>query len=159
MPEPPEQYNPETPWPNYPLIKKTSSSHLEGCHRRWNLSTKRFIGENDRLTGVEVVAVRWEKDSAGRLTMQETGAPEIIPADLALLSMGFVHPVHEGLLDRLGVAYDVRGNVAADAFNQTSIANLFVAGDAHYGAGLVVRAIASGRQAAAAIDRFVSTGR
>ena len=155
MPEPPEHHNPATPWPNYPLIKKTSSSHLEGCTRRWNLSTKRFIGENGRLTGVEVVPVAWEKNAAGQLTMKETGVAEIIPAQLALLSMGFVHPVHEGLLDRLGVAYDARGNVAADAALQTSIPKLFVAGDAHYGAGLVVRAIASGRQAAAAIDRFL----
>ncbi|MDR2802294.1 MAG: glutamate synthase subunit beta [Prevotellaceae bacterium] len=156
MPEPPEHYNPATPWPNYPLVKKTSSSHLEGCMRRWNLSTRRFIGENGQLTGVEVIAVTWEKDAAGRMTMKETGEPEIIPAELVLLSMGFVHPVHEGLLDRLGVAYDARGNVAADAGNQTSVNKLFVAGDAHYGAGLVVRAIASGRQAAANIDRFLA---
>ncbi|MDR0581335.1 MAG: glutamate synthase subunit beta [Prevotellaceae bacterium] len=155
LPEPPEHHNPDTPWPNYPLIKKTSSSHLEGCTRRWNCSTKRFIGENGRLTGVEVVAVTWEKDAAGKMTMKETGRPEIIPAELALLAMGFVHPVHEGLLDRLGVAYDARGNVAADAENRTSIPKLFVAGDAHYGAGLVVRAIASGRQAAASIDRLL----
>jgi glutamate synthase (NADPH/NADH) small chain len=155
MPEPPEHHNPATPWPNYPLIKKTSSSHAEGCVRRWNLSTKRFIGENGRLTGVEVVAVSWEKDASGRLTMKETDATEIIPAELALLSMGFVHPVHEGLLDQLGVTYDARGNVAADITLHTSIPKLFVAGDAHYGAGLVVRAIASGRQAAAAIDRFL----
>jgi glutamate synthase (NADPH/NADH) small chain len=155
MPEPPEHSNPATPWPNYPLIKKTSSSHLEGCTRRWNLSTKRFIGENGRLTGVEAVPVMWENDASGRMTMRETGAAEIIPAGLALLSMGFVHPVHEGLLDLLGVTYDARGNVAADAAFQTSVPKLFVAGDAHYGAGLVVRAIASGRQAAAAIDRFL----
>jgi glutamate synthase (NADPH/NADH) small chain len=155
LPEPPEGYNPATPWPNYPLVKKTSSSHLEGGVRRWNVSTRRFLGDGGRLTAAEIVGVTWEQDAAGRMTMHETGPSEIIPVDMALLAMGFVRPVHEGLLDHLGVAYDARGNVAANAAHQTSVSGLFVAGDAHYGAGLVVRAIASGRQAAAAIDRHL----
>jgi glutamate synthase (NADPH/NADH) small chain len=85
--------------------------------------------------------------------MREVGSPEIIPAELVLLSMGFVHPVHEGLLDQLGVAYDTRGNVATAAPYQTATAKIFVAGDATHGASLVVRAIDSGRRAAAAIDK------
>lgn len=157
MPEPPERFNPETPWPNYPNIKKTSSSHKEGCTRRWNLASKRFIEKDGHLTGVEVVGVEWKKDDSGKLIMKEIGKPEIIPADLVFLSMGFVHPVHEGLLDQLGVEYDARGNVAAIQPFQTSIDKVFVAGDATTGASLVVHAIKSGRMAAEAIDSYLSS--
>ncbi|MDR1864930.1 MAG: glutamate synthase subunit beta [Bacteroidales bacterium] len=153
MPQPPERYNPDTPWPSYPNVLKTSSSHLEGCTRRWNLSTKRFIGENDRVTGVEVAETEWTKNPDGSMSMKETGKTEIIKADLVLLSMGFVHPVHEGLLDALGVKYDRRGNVESVAPNKSSVDRVFVAGDATTGASLVVRAIRSGREAAEAIDK------
>jgi glutamate synthase (NADPH/NADH) small chain len=142
LPAPPENVNPGTPWPLYPNILRTSTSHKEGCTRRWSLATKRFVGHNGQLAGVEVADT-------------QTGAVEVIPADVALLSMGFVHPVHEGLLDDLGVSYDARGNVAADAAQQTSIRKVFVAGDALSGASLVVRAIDSGRRAAQDIDRYL----
>jgi glutamate synthase (NADPH/NADH) small chain len=155
LPKPPEHYNPDTPWPAYPNILKTSSSHLEGCTRRWNLTTKRFIGEGGKVAGVEVAEVEWARDSAGRMVMKETGRVETIKADLVLLSMGFVHPVHEGLLDSLGVKYDNRGNVACVAPARSSVDKVFVAGDAALGASLVVRAIFSGRQAAAAIGKYL----
>lgn len=155
MPQPPVGSNPATPWPAYPQVLKTTSSHLEGCTRRWNLATKRFIGENGQLTGVEVAEVEWQMSPEGRMVMTETGHTEILPADLVLLSMGFVHPVHEGLLDQLGVSYDARGNVAVDSHQRSSIAGVFVAGDATLGASLVVRAIASGRQVAQAIDQYL----
>ncbi|MDR1667968.1 MAG: glutamate synthase subunit beta [Bacteroidales bacterium] len=151
LPQPPEHENPDTPWPSYPNIMKTSSSHLEGCTRRWSLATKRFIGDGGKVTGVEVAQVEWTKDSNGRPVMKETGRTEQIKADLVLLSMGFVHPVHEGLPDALGVKYDSRGNVESVAPNITSVNNVFVAGDATTGASLVVRAIASGRLAAQTI--------
>ena len=151
MPMPPENYNPDTPWPNYPIVLKTSSSHKEGCERRWSLATKRFVGENGKVIGVEVAEVEWTKAADGRMTMRETGKTEIIQADLVLLCMGFVHPVHEGLLDQLKVEYDNRGNVATVAPSQSSVSKVFVAGDAASGASLVVRAIASGRDAAKAI--------
>ncbi len=153
LPKPPEHYNPDTPWPAYPNILKTSSSHLEGCTRRWNLATKRFTGEGGKVTGVEVAEVKWAKDNSGRMVMKETGKLETIKADLVLLSMGFVHPVHEGLLDNLGVNYDNRGNVACAAPACSSVDKVFVAGDVALGASLVVRAIFSGRQAAAAIGK------
>ncbi|GHU60395.1 dihydropyrimidine dehydrogenase subunit A [Bacteroidia bacterium] len=155
--EPPEDYNPTTPWPSYPHIKKTSSSHKEGCERRWNVATKRFIGENGQLTGVEVANVVWEDDASGRFGMREVGKTELIPADLVLLSMGFVHPVHEGLLDSLGVAYDARGNVAVTSPYKTSVDRVFVTGDAASGASLVVRAIDAGRRVAQAIHSFLLT--
>ena len=152
MPMPPENYNPETPWPNYPMILKTSSSHKEGCERRWNLATKRFIGENGKLTGVEVAEVEWGKDATGKMVMKETGKTEIIRAELVLLCLGFVSPVHEGLLDQLNVEYDARGNVATATLSQSSVSKVFVAGDVTSGASLVVRAIASGRNAANEIN-------
>jgi glutamate synthase (NADPH/NADH) small chain len=155
MPMPPENYNPDTPWPSYPMILKTSSSHEEGCERRWNLATKRFIGEKGQVTGVEVAEVEWTKGDDGRMSMKETGKTEIIRAELVLLSMGFISPVHEGLLEQLNVQYDNRGNVASIEPSQSSVAKVFVAGDVTSGASLVVRAIASGRNAAKAINKYL----
>lgn len=155
MPKPPVGVNPETPWPQYPNILKTSSSHLEGCDRRWSLTTKRFIGDKGKITGAEVVEVEWKKEN-GRFIPIETGKSEIIKADLVLLSMGFVHPVHEGLLDDMKLEYDMRGNIAEKSPNRTSDDKVFVAGDALLGASLVVRAIDSGRKAAEEIDKFLN---
>jgi glutamate synthase (NADPH/NADH) small chain len=155
LPMPPEITNPETPWPNYPNVLKTSSSHKEGCVRRWSLTSKRFIGAKGKITGVEVAEVEWTKDETGRFTMKETGKTEVIPADLVLLCMGFTSPVHEGLLDELGVKYDARGNVEAVRPSESSVSKVFVAGDVTLGASLVVRAIDSGRKAADAISKFL----
>ncbi|HEX2934408.1 MAG TPA: glutamate synthase subunit beta [Bacteroidales bacterium] len=156
LPKPPEKKNPETPWPFYPTILKTSSSHEEGCDRRWGLTTKRFVGENGKLTGAEIVEVRWEKDANGRMNMVEVESTKhVIPCELALLSMGFTQPIHEGLLNDLGLTYDNRGNVVVDAKNQTSVAKVFAAGDTVSGASLVVRAIYSGRQAAFNADEYL----
>jgi len=157
LPKPPEGDNPQTPWPNWPNILKTSSSHEEGCERRWCLTTKKFIGKNGQLTGVEIAEVEWNVDPAsGRYTMKETGKTETLKADLVFLAMGFVHPEHEGLLDELSVAYDQRGNVSVGVKNESSIDGIFAAGDAAVGASLVVRAMASGRDAAASIDAYLS---
>ncbi|MDR2423760.1 MAG: glutamate synthase subunit beta [Prevotellaceae bacterium] len=154
--KPPTDYNADTPWPLWPNILRTSSSHHEGCERRWNLASKRFVGNDaGNVTGVEVAYVEWIKSPDGKITMKETGKTELIKADLVLLSMGFVHPVHEGLLNELKVNYDGRGNVAAIAPFRTSVDKVFAAGDALTGASLVVRAIDSGRKAAAQIDRFL----
>jgi glutamate synthase (NADPH/NADH) small chain len=157
MPVPPENANPATPWPNYPNILKTSSSHKEGCERRWSLATKRFIGEKGKVTGVEVQKVEWTQSPEGKFIMKEINSSEIIPADLVLLSMGFTQPVHEGLLDNLGVRYDARGNVEALRPNETSVPKVFVAGDTTLGASLVVRAIDSGRKAAKAIGNYLQS--
>lgn len=151
---PPEHKNSETPWPFYPTILKTSSSHEEGCNRKWSLATKRFIGENGAVTGVEVVEVKWLKDN-GKMTMIEVeGTKHVIPAQLVLLSMGFVHCEHNGLLDNLGLEYDARGNVKINNF-QTSVPKVFAAGDTVSGASLVVRAIYSGRQAAIEVNKYL----
>jgi len=158
LPKPPEKKNSETPWPFWPTILKTSSSHEEGCERGWNLTTKRFIGENGQLKGAEVIEVRWDKDANGRHTMTEVeGSKRVIPCELALLSMGFTQPIHAGLLDDLGMKYDNRGNVITNDKLQTNVAKVFAAGDTVLGASLVVRAIYSGRQAAFNADEYLRT--
>lgn len=158
LPKPPEKKNQETPWPFYPTILKTSSSHEEGCERKWGLATKRFIGENGKLKGAEVVEIKWEKDANGRMNMVEiAGSEYVIPCELALLAMGFTQPIHTGLLDDLGMKYDNRGNVVVDKKNQTTVKKVFAAGDTVLGASLVVRAIYSGRQAAFNADEYLKS--
>ena len=155
LPKPPAGKNPDTPWPYYPNILKTSSSHQEGCERKWSLNTLEFKGKNGQVKEVVVEEVEWKKDENGRFTMISTGKTETIKADLVFLALGFVHPVHEGLLTELGVAYDSRGNVAINKENQSSVSKVFAAGDAAMGASLVVRAIASGRKAAEDIHQYL----
>jgi glutamate synthase (NADPH) small chain len=155
MPKPPEKRTPENPWPYYPSTLKTSSSHEEGCERRWGLTTKRFIGENGKLVAVEVAEVEWKRDANSRMQMVETGKYETIKVELAFLAMGFVHPIHEGLADSLGLKYDNRGNIAISPNFQSNVEKVFAAGDAASGASLVVRAIMSGRKSAANIDAFL----
>jgi glutamate synthase (NADPH/NADH) small chain len=155
MPMPPEHHNDDTPWPAYPMVLKTSSSHEEGCKRRWSLETKQFIGNDGKLTEVELEEVLWEKDADGRMNLVRTGKKEMMKVDLVFLAMGFVHPVYEGLLTELGVSSDARKNVAVDSTQQTSVDKVFAAGDTHLGASLVVRAIGSGRKAAEGIDKFL----
>ncbi len=156
LPKPPEGKNPFTPWPFYPQILKTSSSHEEGCERRWGLSTKSFIGTNGIIKHVEVVEMDTLFDENGtisKMTKKENSS-NLIEADLVLLAMGFTQPIHEGLLNDLGVQFDKRGNVSAKE-NQTNIMKVFVAGDTTLGASLVVKAIYSGRQAAEAMNKFL----
>jgi glutamate synthase (NADPH/NADH) small chain len=153
LPQPPADKNPDTPWPYYPNILKTSSSHKEGCIRKWSLNTNKFIGQNGQLTEVEVEEVEWTKDESGRWNMKPTGKTDIIKADLVFLALGFIHPVHEGLLTELGVEFDGRGNVAVDKTNQSNVKKVFATGDAAIGASLVVRAIASGRKVAEDIHK------
>jgi glutamate synthase (NADPH/NADH) small chain len=154
LPKPPKKRGEDNPWPYWPNTLRTSSSHLEGCERRWSLATKRFVGNKGSLTGVEVIQVEWIHEN-GRMIMKEIpGTEELIEADLVLLSMGFLSPVHEGLLDSLGVEYDQRGNVKSFD-NATSLDKIFVAGDITRGASLVVWAIRSGRDAAKRIHQYV----
>lgn len=157
MSKPPEGENPATPWPYWPVVLKTSSSHDEGCNRRWLLDTRRIIGENGKVTEVEVEEVRWEKDDAtGRMNLIHTGNVERIKAELVLLAMGFTNPVQDGILKQLGVDKDARGNVKVDDKQQSSIDKVFAAGDASTGASLVVRCIASGRKAAEGIHNYLT---
>ncbi len=135
MPQPPEGHNPATPWPQWPIVMKTTSSHEEGCTRRWCLNSNKFIGKNGKVTGVEVEEVEWlPNPEGGRPTMKPTGKVEVIKAELVLLAMGFLKPQHTEYAP-----------------------NVFLAGDAASGASLVVRAIASGRQTAIKIDEYLKS--
>lgn len=157
MPKPSEFRSDDNPWPYWPTTLRTSSSHMEGCDRKWALSTRRLIGENGQVKEAEVVEVAWDKDKDGRWLMSEVpGTEQILKADLVLLSMGFTQPTHKGLLEELGVEYDPRGNVKVNKKKQSSIAKVFAAGDVERGASLVVHAIQCGKDAAAAMDEFLS---
>jgi glutamate synthase (NADPH/NADH) small chain len=157
MPKPPEKENKDLTWPDWPMKLRTSSSHQEGCERDWALTTKAFHGTGGRVSAMQTVRVDWRTGDDGRLSMHEIpGTEDEIKADLILLAMGFVHPVHEGLLADLGVALDGRGNVDADTDSyRTSLSKVFTAGDMRRGQSLVVWAIREGRQCARAVDEFL----
>jgi len=155
---PPDERSEATPWPGWPLMYRTSSSHEEGGEREFAVLTKRFLGTEGRLTGLEAVRVRFgPPDDSGRPVMEEVPGSEFqIPADLVLLAMGFVHPVHDDLLEKLAVKLDSRGNVAADTQRfATSEPGVFAAGDCRRGQSLVVWAIWEGREAARQVDRYL----
>ena len=156
--KPPEQRAETTPWPNWPMQLRTSSSHEEGCERQWAILTKEFVGnEAGELTGVRLVDIEWAYDEqTGRSKFVEReGSERVVPADLALLAVGFMHPQKEGLLEQLGVELDGRGNVAATDY-KTSVDNVFAAGDMRRGQSLVVWAIAEGREAAVKVDEYLT---
>lgn len=158
MPKPPVGDNPATPWPYWPMVLKTSSSHEEGCDRRWLLDTRRFVpDEKGNVKEVEVEEVEWEKDPAtGRMNLKHTGKKSTIKAELVLLAMGFTNPVAEGIINDLGLEKDARGNVkTAATTHATSVDKVFAAGDVNTGASLVVRCIAAGRDTAKAIDKYL----
>lgn len=156
LPKPSENRGKGNPWPYWPLTLKTSSSHLEGCDRQWSMSTKRFIGENGKLKAVELVEVEWSQDDKGAWKMTEKeGTTVVKDVELAFLSMGFVSPVHEGLVNEFGLELDGRGNIKIDDKYQTSKAQVFAAGDAHNGASLVVTAIQKGREAAKEVHEYL----
>ena len=158
MPKPPVGENPVTPWPYWPVVLKTSSTHLEGCERRWLLDTRRFVADADgHVREVEVEEVEWEKDEeSGRMNLIHTGRTDTIKADLVLLAMGFTQPVAEGVIDVLGLEKDARGNVKVNENGQSSNPKVFAAGDVSTGASLVVRCIASGRKSAQGIHDFLT---
>ncbi|OAN52872.1 glutamate synthase [Paramagnetospirillum marisnigri] len=149
MPKPPAAEDKGTSWPLWPNRLRTSSSHDEGCTRRWSVSTAAFRGENGRVVGLDCFEVD------GKF-QQIPGTEFKLEADLVLLAMGFVHPVHLGLVDGLGIEKDPRGNVKADVQTyKTSNPKIFAAGDIRRGQSLVVWAIREGRQAARAVDTFL----
>ena len=156
MPKPPLHENKLLTWPNWPLKLRTSTSHEEGCERDWAVTTKAYIGTEGRLTALQIARLEWRTVN-GRQTMVEIPGSEFeIPAQRVLLAMGFVHPVHEGLLSELGVALDERGNIRASTTDyQTSLNKVFSAGDMRRGQSLVVWAIREGRQCARAVDEFL----
>ena len=154
---PPDARDRSTPWPLWPLVFRSSSSHAEGGAREYALLTKRFLGSNGRVEKLAGVGVRFVPDPGGRPRLEEVPGTEFErPADLVLLALGFVHPVHEGLVRDLGVVLDARGNLAADGKEfATSEPGVFAAGDCRRGQSLVVWAQWEGREAARAVDRYL----
>ena len=150
--KPPVKENKPLVWPYWPMKLRTSSSHEEGCERDWAVQTKAFKGEGGRVT--KLVASRVEFRDGKLHDVPNTEF--VLKADLVLFAMGYMHPVHQGMLDALGVAYDARGNVNADTDTyRTSISKVFAAGDTRRGQSLVVWAIREGRQCARAVDEFL----
>jgi glutamate synthase (NADPH/NADH) small chain len=160
LPRPPEKEDKALTWPNWPNKLRTSSSQEEGAEREWSVATRSIEGENGKVTAINCIRVEWTKDENGSWKMQEVEGSEFrLKADLVLLAMGFVHPVHEGMLKELGVDLDPRGNVRGDTEGErayyTSIDKVFAAGDMRRGQSLVVWAIREGRQCARAIDEYL----
>lgn len=158
MPKPAECRTDNYPWPKYPLLLKTSSSHEEGGERYWSVLTKQFIGENDRVKKLICTKVDFgQKDSKGCPLMKELPDSEFeIEADLVILAAGFIHPEHNGLLKNLKIKFDSRGNVATNDKFMTSEKGVFSAGDMRRGQSLVVWAIHDGRRCAEDVDKYLS---
>jgi glutamate synthase (NADPH/NADH) small chain len=160
LPKPPASRGDYMPWPTYPMVLKTSSSHEEGCQRHWAIATKEFIGdENGNLKALRIVDLEWKLTDENKPAkfVEVAGSERELPCQLALLAMGFIHPTHEGLINHLGVDLDEKGNVKAteDSY-QTSIQKIFTAGDMRRGQSLVVWAISEGRECARKVDEFLS---
>jgi glutamate synthase (NADPH/NADH) small chain len=160
LPKPPKDRTQFMPWPTYPMILKTSSSHEEGVAREWAIATKEFIGdENGNLKALKIVDLEWKVTEDGKPAqfVEIAGSEREIPCEIALLAMGFVHPQHEGMLNELATELDERGNVkATDKSYQTNISKIFTAGDMRRGQSLVVWAINEGRECASSVNAFLN---
>jgi glutamate synthase (NADPH/NADH) small chain len=152
MPRPPDREDKALTWPDWPLRLRTSSSHEEGCERDFAVATRRVVGEDGRVTGLECVRLEW----AGGKMREVEGSEFILKADLVLLAMGFVGPVAAGAIEESGADLDARGNVQANTTDyRTSAANIFACGDMRRGQSLVVWAIREGRQCARSVDEYL----
>jgi glutamate synthase (NADPH/NADH) small chain len=161
LPRPPEKEDKALTWPHWPNRLRTSSSHDEGCERRWSVATQAFLDDGQgRVRAIACVQVEWTRDATGAWRMTEVPGSEFkLEADLVFLAMGFIHPVREGLLASLRVELDGRGNVLSvtegpQAYH-TSVPRVFTAGDMRRGQSLVVWAIREGRQCARAVDEYL----
>ena len=159
LPKPPSDRTDHMPWPTYPMILKTSSSHEEGCERQWAVATKEFIGDgNGHLNGLRVVDLEWRFAEDGRPSRFEevAGSERTLDCDLALLAMGFMNPEHAGMLEQLDVELDEKGLVKAGERDfRTNISKVFCCGDMRRGQSLVVWAISEGRECARKVDEHL----
>ena len=159
MNQPPADRNGNMPWPTYPMVLKTTSSHEEGCERFWGINTKEFLGdENAELRAILISDVSWELDPLGRPIkfVEVEGSERELPCQLVLLAMGFLHPQHSGLVENTGLELDERGNIkATEGLYLTNIPKVFAAGDMRRGQSLVVWAISEGREAARRADEYL----
>lgn len=160
LPKPPSSRASYMPWPTYPMLLKTTTSHEEGVDRVWEVATKAFIGdEKGNLKALKIVDLEWSSSADGKPASfkEKEGSIREIPCEAAFLAMGFLHPQQNGLLEELGVALDERGNVkASETAFQTSIPKIFTAGDMRRGQSLVVWAISEGRECARKVDIYLT---
>jgi glutamate synthase (NADPH/NADH) small chain len=159
MMQPPQARNQNMPWPSYPMLLKTTSSHEEGCERHWGVNTKEFLGdENGNLRALKVTDVSWELDVMGRpIKFAEVpGSERELPCQLVFLAMGFLHPQHTGMIEQAGLELDERKNVKAkEGAYRTNVSKVFACGDMRRGQSLVVWAISEGRETARKVDEFL----
>lgn len=157
LPQPPGERPADNPWPTWPRTLRSSTSHEEGCQRLWSIATKEFVGQDGRLAALRCAKLEWsEPDASGRAAFREIPGSEFtVQADLAFLAMGFTRIEHGPLIEHFGLEVTPRGSLKVDADYMTTAPGVFAAGDSVLGASLVVRAIALGRSAAAAIDRYL----
>ncbi|MEO8403967.1 MAG: glutamate synthase subunit beta, partial [Chitinophagaceae bacterium] len=160
LPKPPSERASYMPWPSYPMILKTTTSHEEGCERQWATATKEFVSDGKgNLAALKIVDLEWKASGDGKPAHFEEvpGSERTIPCELALLAMGFLHPEQNGLLDLLNIEKDERGNVKTSEKNyQTNLQKVFAAGDVRRGQSLVVWAISEGRECARKVDEFLN---
>ncbi|MFC1693858.1 glutamate synthase small subunit, partial [Candidatus Latescibacterota bacterium] len=155
LPRPPETRLYNNPWPDWPMIMRTSSSHEEGCERMWAVMTKEFLGKDGKVDSIRLVELEWLQNN-GKQVFREIGGTEFeIKIQLVLLSMGFLHFEHCPLVEGFGLKTDERGNVDVNSQSITSVPGVFAAGDSVLGASLVVKAISQGRNTAEAVDRYL----
>jgi len=156
MPKPPKKRTEKMPWPVWPMILRTNTSHEEGGVREWSVATKYFSGEGDRVKKIHCVRLEWVEGKDGLRKIKEIEGSEFeIDADIVLFAMGFLHPEHKNMLEKFGVEYNQSGNVKTDENHMTSITGVFSAGDMRTGQSLVCKAISDGRMAAEAIDKYL----
>lgn len=156
MPPLPKERTASMPWPTFPRLYKTTTSHEEGCERKFCVSTKKFIGKDGKVDKVVCVNVEWYRDDDGKMKFREIPNTEFeLKIDMVILAMGFLHPEHTGIINNLKVELDERGNVKTDGNHMTSIKGVFSAGDMRRGQSLIVWAINDGRQAAKAVDEYL----
>ena len=154
--KPPLTRRADNPWPLWPMVLMTSSSHEEGVERQWAILTKEFVGDNNgRLTGLKLVDIAWGPNAQGKMGFQEVaGTERVVPCDLALLAVGFIGAEKGGTIDELEIELDERGNIKTENYMSTR-EGVFAAGDINRGQSLVVWAISEGREAARAVDTWL----
>ena len=156
MPLPPDERDASTPWPYWPLVRRTSSSHVEGCERYWSIMAKEFLGKNGKVQRLRTVNVEFVQGANGRMRPEEIAGTEYEwPADLVLLAMGFAGPDTSGPVSEWNLDLDSRGNITTGKDYQSSRPGVFVAGDARRGQSLIVWAISEGRECARSVDQYL----
>jgi len=158
LPMPPKERSLRNPWPTWPFVLRTSSSHEEGCERLWSITTKAFAGENGKVKSLQCAKLEWldKRENGGSPWREIPDSCFELKADLVLLAMGFIHVEHGPLVQEAGLEIDGRGNLKVDANLITSVPGVFAAGDSVMGASLVVKALQQGRLAAEGVNRFLT---